>query len=332
MMDSAEMSGGHGGMSGGQTMGSFNEEEPFDLQFIDMMIPHHQSAIVSSEHMIADSERPELRQPYENIQKSQSEQIEQMQDWRKEWYGDAKLTSSGRMHSMMGGGGMSGGHGDGQEEQESHGGSGGPRSMMGDDTADAMFLRMMIPHHQDAVDMSEEALERAEHPELKELAQQVRDEQSAEIVLMQGYLDEIERTTGASHSASNISHSSHSASDASAIDTSHSRQSEVAESGAQMMPFDLEKTTHVFEATENGGVQQVVADDPTDEEQLSLIRKHLNEEADKFSRGDFSDPAEIHGEDMPGLKELEENASSIEARYSKLPDGAQIEYTTDDPT
>ena len=314
MMGGGGMSGDHGGMSG--EMGSFNEEEPFDLQFIDQMIPHHEMALISSEHMIAGSEDPRLVDLYENIQKSQSEQIEQMRAWRDEWYPGAELTSSGGMHSMMGSGGMSGGHGEGQKEQGSHEGSGGPRSMMGGDTADAMFLRMMIPHHQDAVDMSEEALERAEHPELKELAQQIKDEQSAEIELMQGYLDDIEGTSGASHSPS---------------DASPSRQSEVAEKGAQVMPFALKETTHVFEPTENGGVQKVVADDPTDQEQLSLIREHLKEEADKFSQGDFSDPAEIHGEDMPGLEQLEENASSFEVSYSELPDGAQIEYTTDDP-
>src|SRR5215211_2808041 len=71
----------------GSMMGSLNDEEkPFDLQFIDEMIPHHEGALMSSEHMISNSERPELRQLYENIQKSQSEQIEQMQEWRKEWY------------------------------------------------------------------------------------------------------------------------------------------------------------------------------------------------------------------------------------------------------
>ena len=53
-------------------------------------------------------------------------------------------------------------------------------------------MRMMIPHHQLAIDMSEEALEKAEHPELKELAQKIIDEQSAEIELMKGYLEEIE--------------------------------------------------------------------------------------------------------------------------------------------
>ena len=55
-----------------------------------------------------------------------------------------------------------------------------------------MFLRMTIPHHQLAIDISEQA----EHPELKELAQQPIDEQSAEIELMEGYLQEIDATDG----------------------------------------------------------------------------------------------------------------------------------------
>jgi uncharacterized protein (DUF305 family) len=51
---------------------------------------------------------------------------------------------------------------------------------------------MMIPHHQMAVDMSEEALEESERPELKELARTIKEEQSAEIELMEVYLEEIE--------------------------------------------------------------------------------------------------------------------------------------------
>jgi uncharacterized protein (DUF305 family) len=52
-----------------------------------------------------------------------------------------------------------------------------------------MFLKMMIPHHQLAVDMADEALSKAEHPELRDLAQEIHDEQSSEIKLMQGYLE-----------------------------------------------------------------------------------------------------------------------------------------------
>ena len=176
---------GHNHGAEGHMMGSFDQEQPFDLQFIDQMIMHHQGAITSSEHMIADSERPELRQLAENIQESQSEQIEQMQSWREEWYGDAERTfgmmDPARMEEMMG---------EGHMEEEMMGGS--MQEMMGGDTTDAMFLRMMIPHHQLAIDMSEQALDEAEHPELKELAQTIIEEQSAEIELMQGYLEEIE--------------------------------------------------------------------------------------------------------------------------------------------
>ncbi len=40
--------------------------------------------------------------------------------------------------------------------------------------------------------MSEKALKEAEHPELKDLAQKIKDEQSVEIELMKGYLEDIE--------------------------------------------------------------------------------------------------------------------------------------------
>jgi uncharacterized protein (DUF305 family) len=129
--------------------------------------------------MISNSERPEMRQLYENIQKGQTEQIEQMQEWRKEWYPNvgqpSGMMGDGQTRSMMGNGMM----------------DGSMQGMMGGNVLDTMFLKMMIPHHQMAVDMSDEALSKAEHPELRDLAQKIRDEQSSEIELMQEYLDAI---------------------------------------------------------------------------------------------------------------------------------------------
>ena len=109
------------------------------------------------------------------------------------------------------------------------------------------------------------------------------------------------------------------------------RQEQVAERGSEVMPFDLEATTHVYEKTGNGGVQRVVADDPGDAANVAAIRGHLREEADAFGRGEFSDPAEIHGEEMPGLAELERGAGRVEVRYEELPDGARIVLTSEDP-
>lgn len=110
------------------------------------------------------------------------------------------------------------------------------------------------------------------------------------------------------------------------------RQAEIAARGAEVMPFDLERTTHIFESLDDGGVQSVIADDPSDGEQIGLIRSHLQEEADKFRRGDFGDPATIHGDAMPGLDALRAGSGQIEVRYSDLPDGGQIRYTTTDPS
>lgn len=97
------------------------------------------------------------------------------------------------------------------------------------------------------------------------------------------------------------------------------------------MPFDLEKTTHVFQPLPDGGVQSVVADDSADAEQIALIRSHLMDETEKFRRGDFGDPATIHGDTMPGLAALRAGYQRIDLRYSELPDGAQIRYATLDP-
>lgn len=109
------------------------------------------------------------------------------------------------------------------------------------------------------------------------------------------------------------------------------RQAAVAERGATVMPFDLERTTHIFEPLPDGGLQQVIADDPRDAAQVALIRGHLQEETAKFQQGDFGDPAAIHGDAMPGLAELRAGYAQIEVTYAELPDGAQIRYTTSEP-
>ncbi len=109
------------------------------------------------------------------------------------------------------------------------------------------------------------------------------------------------------------------------------RQQLVADRGGEVMPFDLDATTHYFEPSEDGGLETVLADDPSDSEQIELIQQHLREEAAAFARGEFDDPAQIHGEDMPGLATLEAKADEIGIEYFSRDDGAEIRFTTDDP-
>lgn len=104
------------------------------------------------------------------------------------------------------------------------------------------------------------------------------------------------------------------------------RQRQVAERGAEVMPFDLEVTTHHFQETDDGLVQRVVADDPADRQQVRLVRAHLRDEARRFAGGDFADPRAIHGDDMPGVRELSRNAAHLEIEFRLVPAGAEITY------
>ncbi|MEP7054252.1 MAG: aspartate carbamoyltransferase [Actinomycetota bacterium] len=109
------------------------------------------------------------------------------------------------------------------------------------------------------------------------------------------------------------------------------RRADVAAKGAAVMPFDLNKTTHVFEKNGTGGVESVTANDPADTEQIELIRGHLQNERTKFARGDFDDPAAIHGMDMPGLAALRAGASRVRVEYASTSDGARLTFSSTEP-
>jgi uncharacterized protein (DUF305 family) len=177
MTNSAMMNGGSimgPGMMGGGMMGQgmiTDQNAPFDQRFLDQMIMHHQGAVMSARMMVAESARPELRDLAQRIITGQQHEIDQMRAWRQGWYG---ATSIGSMPSMMGGAMMN-------RDQM--------RQMMGAPADfDRMFLQMMIPHHEAAIAMAQQALTQAEHPEIKTLAQGIITTQRAEIGEMQGYL------------------------------------------------------------------------------------------------------------------------------------------------
>ena len=109
------------------------------------------------------------------------------------------------------------------------------------------------------------------------------------------------------------------------------RQAEVAKRGADVMPFELKATTHLFSKTDTGGTQQVVAKDPRDSVQTRLVREHLHDIQQQFQKGDFSGPTHVHGADMPGLAELKmSKPGAIAVHYRNIDGGAELNYRTSD--
>lgn len=112
---------------------------------------------------------------------------------------------------------------------------------------------------------------------------------------------------------------------------SPARLDEVAERGSHVMPFDLDKTVHIFDKTAHGGIQQVIAKNAADSGQIALIRQHLSDLSERFKQGDFSRQRRIHGDSMPGLSDLAGAYRKVNFSYRDLPNGAEIEFAANEP-
>ena len=77
----------------------------------------------------------------------------------------------------------------GQQDQQQGGSMTSEQNSSGYSQRDLMFAQMMIPHHQQAVDMSTLAEKQTTNAELLALAKQIKDAQAQEIEQMQGWLD-----------------------------------------------------------------------------------------------------------------------------------------------
>ena len=108
------------------------------------------------------------------------------------------------------------------------------------------------------------------------------------------------------------------------------RQTSVEHNSERVMPFSMNATMHRFVPTPVGGAQTVLVHDGNPR-QVLLVRSHLRKEAGAFARGNFADPASIHGGTMPGLAAMHAGAKRIRVRYADVPNGATITYATADP-
>lgn len=147
--------------------------DAFDEAYIADMLAHHEGALNMSEQAMAVTAHEEIRTLASNIVQSQSTELIKMRTWQKEW--GYKETMSGG-HGSHGGAGMDMG-GDMVEMQNKLQGLKG-------EEYDKEFLKQMILHHEQAVEMSQYAATNAKHQEIKDLASAVISAQTKEIEQM----------------------------------------------------------------------------------------------------------------------------------------------------
>lgn len=144
---------------------------PYDLQFIDTMIHHHQGAVDMAKMIDGKTQNPELIKFGKQIVADQEKEIAQMKEWREKWFKGAPRAMNMEMPGMA----------DSMKMDMNK------LSNSIDKDFDSAFVEMMIPHHEGAVTMSEEALKKSVKPEIKQLASLIIKAQEAEIKMMQDW-------------------------------------------------------------------------------------------------------------------------------------------------
>ncbi|KYC37527.1 DUF305 domain-containing protein [Scytonema hofmannii PCC 7110] len=168
----------HGGMYHGGGMSHNMDLGPsdtnYDLRFIDAMRLHHQGAIAMAKEAEPKSQRPEIKSLARNIIVTQSkEENELLRNWRQAWYPKASaepVAYGGEGKSVVP---MS------KEQQKS--------MAMDEDLGpanaefDLRFMNAMIVHHEGAVEMAKDALNKSKRREIKQLAAEIIASQQKEI-------------------------------------------------------------------------------------------------------------------------------------------------------
>lgn len=154
--------GGDDGDSGGDE----TDAEHTDGAFIIEMIPHHEGAIEMAEIAQEQGEHPEIQDLAENIIASQGAEIGELETAHERLF-DAPVGDVD--------------HGDLGLSEEDSGMAHDASMLEGADPFDQGFIDMMIPHHQGAIRMARIELEAGQDEQLKTLAQEIIDAQSAEI-------------------------------------------------------------------------------------------------------------------------------------------------------
>jgi uncharacterized protein (DUF305 family) len=154
-----------------------SEDAPYndaDVTFARDMVPHHRQAIGMAQLAKGRAEDPRVLALAGRIEAAQGPEIDLLIGWLAGWDG-----GQGMGHGGSGMGGMMS--------------PGDMHALMAASGAefDRLFLEQMIEHHTGAVEMAETEISAGRNAEAIELAETIRDDQTAEIAEMEQLLTEL---------------------------------------------------------------------------------------------------------------------------------------------
>lgn len=140
-----------------------------DRAFVADMVPHHKSAVEMTDLANSEATSAFVKRLAANISETQKREITQMKGIDRQ-LADAgvKKGELGMSHSMEG---MS------MDAQQ----------LRGAKPFDAKFIKMMVPHHESAIEMANIEVKKGQNPQLRRLAQDIISAQEGEVKQMQDH-------------------------------------------------------------------------------------------------------------------------------------------------
>ncbi len=168
------------------TQSGTTQTREVDRMFIEMMVPHHQSASEMAKIELQKGKNAEVKKLAQKIITGQTREIQQMRTWYRQWYGTniPTMKASGNMGGMS----MSNSMSEAmmismrQQTQMNQEMISAPRNAP---NTDQEFLRQMTSHHRMATMMAGMVVDSATHPEIRNLAENIVKSQNEEIAQMQ---------------------------------------------------------------------------------------------------------------------------------------------------
>jgi uncharacterized protein (DUF305 family) len=164
-MDTGDMNGDSNSSTEAQTSSNMA-----DIAFAQMMIPHHEQAVVMSEYALANTDNPQVLALAQEIIDAQGPEISQMTAILDRFDTDMGGHAGHTMAGMLT-----------EEELTQLQVARGPEF-------DQLFLTGMIAHHEGAIDMADDVLASGDDSEVRALAETIVAGQQAEIEYMQDLL------------------------------------------------------------------------------------------------------------------------------------------------
>jgi len=145
-----------------EEMGLGRADRFVDLRYINQMAAHHRGAILLADQFATKTNRTELRELAKAIQTGEPKLIEELYQWKKDWYQDSRKVLDPKVANL--------------------GGS--------DEKVDLRFLNALIAHHEDGVRMTQEIRRKSSRTEILNNADAVEAFLSGSITTLEGWREQ----------------------------------------------------------------------------------------------------------------------------------------------